>query len=81
MTLKRRYAIGDTCWISAGFSDEEGNPVLVQGFVVHRFELQHHPSKEFYVIEAAEPGLFNHQVRDVYLMTDSPEKTLPISKV
>lgn len=79
--LKRRYDMGDQCWIAVGLTDEEGNPALAPGFVVHRFQLQHHPNKEFYVVESLEPGLFNMQIRDVYLMSDSADKPLPVARL
>ena len=80
-SLKRQYNVGDKCWISVGYTDDEDRPTLSEGRVVHRFTLEHHPNKEFYVIESKEHELFPLQVRDVYLMTHEEGKNLPVMRL
>jgi len=81
MSLKRRYNVGDYCFIDAGLLNSDGNPTLSKGMVVHSFILNHHPNKEFFVIEPAAHGHFSMKIRDVYLMSDTEGKVLPVASL
>ncbi len=81
MSLKRRYNVGDTCWIDIGRQNDTGQSVTTRGVVAHSFKLEHHPNKEFYVIEPAFHSDFDMKIRDVYLMSDTEGKALPVASL
>lgn len=71
--MKHQYDIGDDVWIYAGEVTEEGTALLSKGKVI---EILLTPYRAFpqYVILMDDPDFYSLEIRDVYLMSPSPNQ-------
>jgi hypothetical protein len=68
---KRRYAVGDRCWIGLGL------PELVKAKVVAFYTLPDHPTVH-YILEVEGIDWPHHEIRDALLMSHQPRGPLPM---
>lgn len=69
------YVIGTHCWIHIGNEDEDENPVLSEGIIIHILKLPLHTCL-FYIIQMVEESYLFLEVRDALLMSPSEDESL-----